>query len=257
MNSHSAVPQAWANVIFDFDLTIFPEESTVRLIHSLIGNDQDLKNFVNEYGKQGKSLADKISDMKNFMSIMSKVKKDRLQHFTQNLRQAIHPAFNELIIHLKNSGIKPHVISSGYFEIISPFINHLGIPSCDIAANRLFWIRNQAIFIVPSRLNTSKGKAEIVRHWKASGKLKGPVIMVGDGQADRNVYLQGQAEGFIQANYYTKPIQYDFPGNFSISNSPDTLKQQLCEMFENISHNNETSSRISKHPFRSGIKIQG
>lgn len=234
MSSHSVEPRTCANVIFDFDLTIFPEESTLSLIKTLIDEDENLKKFLREYRIRDKSFANRISDAKNYISILSKIRKPRLRSFTESSRHVINPIFKTLILELKNANIKPHVISSGYFEIISPFINDLGIPNNDIAANRLFWIHNQAICIVPSSLNKATGKVEMVRRWKASGKLKGPVIMVGDGQADRNVYLHGLADGFIQANYYSKPEVHDMDGNYSISDSPETLKYQLPELLKKI-----------------------
>lgn len=234
MTSSAAKAQAHANVIFDFDLTIFPEESMVSLIKSLIHGDENLTRFINEYGNRNKSLTKKISSAKNYISIASRVKRTSLKDFVDRSRNAISPIFSDLIIELKAAGIKPHVISSGYSEIISPFINNLGIPNEDIAANRFLWIGNQAICIMPSVLNRTKGKTEIVRRWKASGKIKGPVIMVGDGQADRNVYLHGLADAFIQANYYKKSDSHDLHGNFSISNHPETLMQQLSELFAKI-----------------------
>lgn len=237
MTSSMAAAQARANVIFDFDLTLFPEESTVSLIKALIHGDENLTRFLDEYKDTQKSLKKKISSAKNYISIISKIKKTSLKNFADSSRTAINPIFSDLIVDLKTAGIKPHVISSGYTEIISPFINDLGIPNEDIAANRLLWAGNQALCIMPSVLNGAKGKVEVVRRWKASGKIKGPVIMVGDGQADRNVYLHGLADAFIQANYYKKSGTHGLRGNFSISESPESLKQQLSELLEKIGNN--------------------
>lgn len=227
-------PQASANVIFDFDLTIFPEESTASLVTTLIEGDEKLNHFLNEYKSKNKSIADKISDAKNYFTIISKIKKSTLKNFTENSRHLINPIFNELIVDLKKNNIKPHIISAGYIEIISPLVNRMGIPNSDIAANRFLWFNNQAICIIPSMLNKAIGKVEIVRRWKSAGKLKGPVIMVGDGLADRNVYLHGLADGFIQANYYIKPEQHDSSENFLVSSDPRTLKNQLSDIFERI-----------------------
>ena len=111
----------------------------------------------------------------------------------------------------------------------------MGIPDEDIAANRFFWMGGNAVTIRPSPLHGSGGKVKIVEGWKATGKLKGPLIMVGDSLPDRKVYLHGLAEGFIQADYYTTPIDLGLTGNFAIASSPDTLKDQLFKLLDNVS----------------------
>ena len=221
--------QHFANVIFDFDLTILPEESTHRLALTAIRGNKKLSNFLDNYKKQNKSRSEKFSDVVNFLRVVSKINSTTLHDCIEQLRPKINPIFKELFNELNSNGIKPHVISSGYSEVISPVLNELGIENEEIAANRFLWLGNQAILIAPSPLHSSKGKVKIIEKWKSSGKLAGPIIMVGDGQPDRNVFVNGMADGFIQANYYIDPVNPNLSGNFSVADSPNVLKQHILE----------------------------
>ena len=219
-----------ANVIFDFDLTILPEESTHRLAHTAIRGHSQLNEFLENFQLKNKSSREKFSDAFNFIRVVTKIKKATIRECIDQLRPKIDPVFGALFSELKSAGIKPHIISSGYFEVISPLLNELGIPNQDIAANRFLWLGNQAIFIAPSPLHGSKGKVALINGWKSSGKLVGPVVMIGDGQPDRNVFSNGMADGFIQANYYINPVNPNLSGNFSIAETPASLSEHIHEL---------------------------
>lgn len=232
MSSNNLTPPTRANVIFDFDLTILPEESTHRLALTAIRGHTKLNRFLDDYQKKNKSRKEVLSDIYNFLIVISKINQAALLECIDQLRPKINPLFRDLFSELRSNGFKPHVISSGYFEVISPLLNELGIFNQDIAANRFLWLGKQVIFIAPSPLHGSKGKVTLIKNWKSAGKLVGPVIMIGDGQADRNVFLSGMADGFIQANYYISPIDPNLSGNFLTAESPAALRNQILELLD-------------------------
>ncbi|MET4578403.1 HAD-IB family phosphatase [Ottowia thiooxydans] len=223
-----------ANVIFDFDLTVFPQESTLGLALFAIDGDEQLTRFVRSFGQKTTSLRGRLSHLSNYLKLVAKINRRNVRDFIDVSRRKIDPCFPELFADLRSKNVRVYFISSGYSEVISPLLGDLGIPGEDIRSNSFFWFNGHAVCPKPSVLHQPMGKVDIVRRWRTSGHLKGPIVMVGDGQADRNVYASGLVEGYVQASYYLKDCGFKTDGNFHVSHELSSLKTDLFGLLEKV-----------------------
>lgn len=223
-----------ANVIFDFDLTVFPQESTLGLALLAIDGDEQLTRFVRSFGQKTTSIRGRLSHLSNYLKLVSKINRSKVQDFIDISKRKIDPRFPELFADLSAKNVRVYFISSGYSEVIFPLLGELGIPGENIRSNSFFWFNGHAVCPKPSVLHQPMGKVDIVRRWRTSGHLKGPTVMVGDGQADRNVYSSGLVEGYVQASYYLKSPSFEPDGNFYVSSELSSLNSQLFELLEKL-----------------------
>ena len=78
MSIHGAEGRYKANVIFDFDLTIFPEESTLGLVQRAVAENERLRNFIFNYATRKKTFISKIAGIVDYMSVVSKINRENL-----------------------------------------------------------------------------------------------------------------------------------------------------------------------------------
>lgn len=226
-----------ANVIFDFDLTLFPEESLLGVAKAAIrshGKHEKLRESLEHHGSRKKTFRSGVKDLFSLLTVFLSIKKSVISDYHEQSSSKLDPVFFTLIKRLQEMNVRVYIITSGYREVVSRLAGSLGIHAQDIAANEFAWWRENAILVKPSPLHRAHGKIRIIERWQASGKLEGPFIMVGDGQADRNVFERGLAHGFIQANYYRPTASHSLSGNFQVAETTQQLPMILYSMIEEM-----------------------
>lgn len=195
-----------AHVIFDFDQTLLPGESTVEVIKLSLEGCQDAPQVIQRLAHIApKALAGQASlaELLTLMKIIPRIRREHVQRYIREQANCLPEALRTTLRHLQEQQVGIHIISGGYMEWIVPLAASWGINPQHVIANRFFWLGSRALAIRPSPLlSSSKGKSAIVREWRAKGRLNGPVIIVGDGAADHRVLVNGLVDDFICVDYY-------------------------------------------------------
>lgn len=232
------------NVIFDFDLTLFPEESTLGLAKAAVQHHRQrerLLEFLEPPESRKKSFSAGLQGLASLLSVLFSIKKSVISDYCAQSTTQFDPVFAGLCERLGAMDVGVYIVSSGYIEVLSRLAGSLGIDPQNIAANQFAWWGENAVGVKPSVLHGTYGKTKVIRRWQASGQLQGPFIMVGDGPADRRVFEQGLAHGFIQANYYRPGASHSLPGNFQVAETAEQLPMLLYQMLEEMRSGTRTS----------------
>ena len=142
------------------------------------------------------------------------------------------PEICDILQTLEYMGVNVQVLSCGYREWVVSICAAWGIPPGNVYASSLFWWGRRALAFRPDRLSKRDGKRRIIAHWYKNGRLKNPVIIVGDGKKELAAYAAGYGDAFIQANYFvnTPLFECSRPINY-VSNIAD-LKKILLNLLE-------------------------
>lgn len=191
-------------VIFDFDLTLIPEESTVAVLKRAIKGNHHYENLLTEItsNKKQKKIIYPLWKLYIYQRLIYKIDKNSVDNYISELSQNILPEVADIIQLLKSRSIDVKILSCGYGDWIIPICKAWGISSENIITNKLVWFNNRAIAVSPSKLNTSDGKKKVIMDWYKKGNLKSPVLLVGDGKQEQNAFRSGLGDAFIQANYF-------------------------------------------------------
>ncbi|WP_254283673.1 HAD family phosphatase [Pseudomonas sp. SBB6] len=200
-----------AHVIFDFDQTLLPGESTVQVLElSLQFHDNAAQRLQKLASIAPRALAGNASakELMTLLSMVPTLRRTHIQHYIEQRLTQLPHALGQALHYLQQRQVGIHIISGGYMEWIVPLAQAWGIEARHVVANRFFWFGSRALTIRPSPLlSAAQGKGAIIRDWRRRGQLKGPVLMVGDGQADFRVFQQGLVDDFICIDYFVnKPL---------------------------------------------------
>ena len=214
----TAQKNAKFHVIFDFDQTLVPTESTVDVLRLAVEAQPNGERYLKRLALIApKALAGVATfrELVELMTAITRIRKAHVQAYIELTEQTLHPDLQTTLNELHRENVGVHIISGGYMEWIVPLASAWGIEPQHVIANRFYWAGSRAIATRPSPLLSSKrGKSQIVRNWRAQGKLNGTTIIVGDGASDHRVFTQGAVDGFICADYYTDKT-LDALGSFS------------------------------------------
>ncbi|MDW6003885.1 HAD-IB family phosphatase [Vibrio mangrovi] len=193
------------NVIFDFDNTLLPEESTVEVLKIALSHKKgghETMQYLADIAPRafaGKSTwQEKLLMLKTAMSVT----RQTVDQYVASRVNALNPVLKETLQSLTNKGVKLHVISGGYTEWITPLLSAWEIQCDQITANRFIWLGNRVVAIRPSPLLSSKGKVQVIHHWKSQNKTTGKFIIVGDGSADQDTLRYNASDAFVSAEYF-------------------------------------------------------
>lgn len=227
-----------AHVIFDFDQTLVPTESTVEVLKLAVEGLPDGKKYLERLAMIApKALAGVATfrELSELMVAITRIRKSHVQAYINMTAQTLHPDLQTTLNELHRERVGVHIISGGYMEWIVPLASAWGIDPQHVIANRFYWAGSRAIATRPSPLLSSKkGKAQIVRNWRTQGKLDGAAIIVGDGAADHRVFAQGAVEGFVCADYYTDKT-LNALGDFSRVSHQDQLLKHIQALLNTLS----------------------
>ena len=111
-------------------------------------------------------------------------------------RESLAPGAPAAIAAMRDAGVRLILISGGVRQAIAPVARALGFADQDLYAVSLTFdaTGNYATYDKSSPLATQHGKPEVVGRLAADGKLKRPMLAVGDGATD--VPLRSIADTF-------------------------------------------------------------
>lgn len=215
-----------AHVIFDFDLTLVAAESVQQVLALTLAGRVDAEARMERFAAVAANIATgKTSavDLALLVRALAGLRHDHIRTYVDAMRSQLDPQIRTMMQTLAACGVDIHVLSSGYGEWIVPLGSAWGIQPRNITANRLMWIGRRAVCVAPSPLHGQSGKSTVIAQWRRRGRLMAPVVMVGDGAADYRAYQDGQADGFVSADYYTdRPLTLE-PGNIARASDPAEL----------------------------------
>ena len=111
-------------------------------------------------------------------------------------RESLAPGAATAIAAIRNAGVRPILVSGGVRQAIAPVARALGFSDQDLFAVSLTFdaAGNYVTYDAHSPLATQRGKPEIVTRLAAEGRLRRPILAVGDGATD--VPLRSIADTF-------------------------------------------------------------
>lgn len=199
------------NVIFDFDYTLVNHESTVAVLKSALNdcpNSAQRLDRLAQIAPKALSGQASVRELLSLMSVATHVRAHHISRYVEMTIGSIHPTLLQTLLRLKEEGVHLHIISGGYKEWIAPIAYEWGVNKSNVVANQFLWAGKRVLLTRPSPLlSASKGKTEVVRRWRAAGRLPGKTLIVGDGASDYQVYKNGGVDGFVCADYFvTQPL---------------------------------------------------
>lgn len=226
------------HVIFDFDQTLVPTESTVEVLKLAVEGLPDGKKYLERLAMIApKALAGVATfrELSELMVAITRIRKSHVQAYINMTAQTLHPDLQTTLNELHRERVGVHIISGGYMEWIVPLASAWGIRSSARHCQSLLLGRITRYCDTPLTSSLiKKGKAQIVRNWRTQGKLDGAAIIVGDGAADHRVFAQGAVEGFVCADYYTDKT-LNALGDFSRVSHQDQLLKHIQALLNTLS----------------------
>lgn len=228
------------DVIFDFDYTLVNHESTVEVLNAALHECPNRAERLDRIARIApKALSGKasIGELLSLMRVVTHVRTHHVSEYVQKTARSIHPELLETLGRLREDGVGLHIISGGYQEWIAPIAREWGIPSQQVVANQFLWAGKRALLTRPSPLlSSSKGKSEVVRRWRAAGRLRGKTLIVGDGASDFQVYQNGCVQGFVCADYFVGQALPPLPGNVLRASEPGQLYAHIQTLLGSLQH---------------------
>lgn len=227
------------DVIFDFDFTLLPEESTVEVLKIALENDKQRPILMQRLAEIApKALVGKASFAENlFMLQMARrVRKNHIRLYVERSKDRLLPVFHQLFSDLKQAKVNIHIISGGYEEWIKPLAAEWGISPDNVTGNRFLWWRNNAIGLRPSPMWTSKkSKTFIVGELRKKKIITSPALIIGDGTADRDVWSRGAVRWCVLAEYFNNEGLQDGEGCYRAA-SPEAMCQSVLDIVHSRVH---------------------
>ncbi|WP_017346564.1 HAD family hydrolase [Pantoea sp. A4] len=194
------------DVIFDFDFTLIPEESTVEVLKIALEEDPQREQIMQQLADIApRTLIGKASagEYLFMLKMARRVTRSHIDTYVERNKDRLLPAFRTLFEDLRRAGANILIISGGYEEWIKPIAAIWGIPPENVVGNRFLWWGNRVIGLRPSPLwSSKKSKTAIVGTLRRQNKITTPAMIVGDGSADRSVWHNGAVRWFVIAEYY-------------------------------------------------------
>lgn len=234
------------DVIFDFDFTLLPEESTVEVLKIALENDKQGPIFMQRLADIApRALAGKASLAENlFMLKMARrVRKNHIKLYVERSKDRLLPVFHQLFSDLKQAKVNIHIISGGYEEWIKPLAAEWGISPENVTGNRFLWWRNSAIGLRPSPMWTSKkSKTFIVGELRKNKIINSPALIIGDGTADRDVWSRGAVRWCVLAEYFNNERLQDGERCYRAA-TPEAMCQSVLDIVH--SRVNESAAQVA------------
>jgi len=194
------VPSETTTLILDFDNTFIGGETLDILAEQLDSQTADRVAALTEQAMNGQiGFAQALSRRVACLNF----RREQVIRVTEQLRQRISPSFLMYRDILQAHAASIYIVSGGFREIIVPIVADFSIAANHVLANTFCW-QDEKIIGVDENYVLAKdgGKAQLL----ASLSLPNPLIMVGDGMTDYEVYAKGLADEFFA---YTEQVKRD------------------------------------------------
>lgn len=190
-----------AHIFFDFDSTLVSIETLDVLISSRLKSDAEKKEIeeITQQGMAGEMPL--IESLSQRLSVV-KINQTDIDLFSKSLPKHLTHGIQKTIQMLQTSGHIVHILSGGFKDYMLPTANVLNIEHQNIHANTLKFDNNGFVIGLnhENPLCQNGGKAKIIQALNVSE----PIIMVGDGYTDLEVYKEMACSYFIGFGIHTQ-----------------------------------------------------
>ncbi|MBX7136778.1 MAG: phosphoglycerate dehydrogenase [Oligoflexia bacterium] len=190
----TAIPQ----IIIDFDSTLIQVEALDELAALVFRRHPKRRQLVAQIAaitKQG--MEGKLPFERSLQSRLDLLKPARadILKLSAILKQKVTSSFWRNREFLRANRDRIYIVSSGFEEYIGPVVEHLGLKPQNVRANRFRFSARQLYQGVEKKnpLTKTGGKAVAVKGLK----LKGEVVVIGDGVTDLEIREAGLATKFF------------------------------------------------------------
>jgi HAD superfamily phosphoserine phosphatase-like hydrolase len=188
--------------VFDMDSTLIRGESLEDLVRCSLSEAADPKSLqalteelerITRAGMNGEidfdeSLARRIA--------LAPIRRKHVDQIVEKMLGEMTEGMAEWIDDLQRHGHDTWIVSGGLREMILPLARVLGIREERFFGNEAIWTNGILSGLQPSPLRKNTGKSTLLSSLKNAGKIRTPIVMIGDGMGDLHVYLSGVADDF-------------------------------------------------------------
>lgn len=121
-------------------------------------------------------------------------RREHLAELVEHLRTSVSPSFRRHRALLAAQADKIWIVSAGFHEYVDPVVEEFGLRPAQVLANSFRFADNDVVgFDAGNPLAADGGKVMAV----AALGLEGPVVAIGDGMSDYELFAAGLAERFF------------------------------------------------------------
>ena len=214
---------SYKTIVFDFDSTIVAVESLEFLAETALeGTTTKVEILEKMRSITDRGMSGELSIAKSLSERFELIRAHRkhIAPTAEKLVAYISKSFLNRPDFFSNSKFDVHVVSSGFFDLIYPSTDTLGIPRAHVHANTFAYDAESNILgpTDDSVLARPMGKVQVIR----TLGLMLPLAMVGDGFTDFEVKKYGAAQSFI---YYAEHVKRE-----GVSKEGDVLAYNLDDI---------------------------
>lgn len=183
--------------IIDFDSTFIQVEALDELAKRTLKNHpqrDEIQKEIEDITKQGMEGKIDFGESLAQRLFLFKPTREDISELVQYLKRKITPSIKKNKAFFTDNFDSIYIISGGFREYIEPIVTTFGIPSNHILANEFQFNGKGTVIGFNDKvlLAKAKGKAKIVKKLK----LKGKVIVLGDGMTDYEIKKEKAADVF-------------------------------------------------------------
>ncbi|HSW48422.1 MAG TPA: phosphoglycerate dehydrogenase [Candidatus Saccharimonadales bacterium] len=186
------------NFIIDFDSTLVTIETLDELAKIALAEDQNKERIIKQINEITKNGMDGKIDFPTSLEkriALFKPNRNDIKQLIQILNDSITTSVIRNKEFFKNNKNNIYIITGGFIEYVLPIISELGIDKSHVLANSfMFDNKGQVIgYDKKNPLANIGGKTKAVENLK----LKGDIIVIGDGYTDYEIKKNGAAKKFF------------------------------------------------------------
>ena len=194
-----------ATLLFDFDSTLIRCESLEVLLAKHLHGQPDKMQAIEDLTNRAMNGEMPFAEaLEQRLRIAAPTQQD-IREFCHNPEYWLTQSMAECIqsLHAQHD---IWIISGGIKDVISPFADYLNIPADHVHAAQLHWDADGHFAGInhdePFSHSKKLGAEQIASHWQQQ-----PVIMIGDGMSDYEIFACGLAQHFIAySEHAARPV---------------------------------------------------
>lgn len=220
---------ALGTVVFDFDSTLIQKESLEEILAPKFVGKPELEEQVRSITNQGMEGTISFQESLSRRLALASPSLEEVRRFGESATALLSPGVARLITALVKGGIAVKIASGGLREAILPVAQSMGIPDGDVGAVSLQWQSNGAFAQLNPEDRFSHSKIDGVRPLLPSWSR--PVIVVGDGMADYDLFRHGLVDHFIAYTEWARRVSVLATG------APEAKNMEvLANLLEDLLH---------------------
>lgn len=220
------------SLVFDFDSTLVIDETLVSLIK--MTSDENTSKLVEEITLLG--IQGKISMVESYQRRLSTAKpsKKAFEEYVATIESKITPGIKDIFTEIRKQHpeLTFHIVSQGPFCCIQPVAKILEIPDENVHAVNLDIEKGEKTgeYVSSQEEILISGKTKLVERLIKDGKMKTPIIIVGDGVSDMKIRREGVAKVGICFGLHLKIPEAKQIGDYFVENIQDFEKVLFQEL---------------------------